>query len=107
MPRYYFDLREGDEVTPDEEGSELPTGLATQAEAAKSLSDIIREDVHSNPLALGRRDFAIDVRNDAGPVVQVRLIFELEAVKNRKAASAVGRFLSFRTRVRLWARCRR
>ncbi|WP_439369643.1 DUF6894 family protein [Bradyrhizobium sp. DASA03120] len=73
-------LRDSDEVVPDEEGLELPGLLAVHAEAAKSLADIVREAVHSDPLVRGRRDLAIDVRNDAGPVMQVRFIFELVTV---------------------------
>jgi hypothetical protein len=34
MPRYYFDMREGDEIAPDEEGMELDTLEEVQEEAA-------------------------------------------------------------------------
>ena len=56
MPRYYFDMREGDEIVPDDEGLEL---------------DAIRK--HSG--AGHHRQMAIDVRDDSGPVLQVTFTF--------------------------------
>ena len=40
MKRYFFDLRDGDELTPDDEGVELSTMEAVQEEAARSLADM-------------------------------------------------------------------
>ncbi|WP_373691754.1 MULTISPECIES: DUF6894 family protein [Bradyrhizobium] len=37
MRRYYFDIREGDEIFPDEEGLEFSTIEKVQEEAARSL----------------------------------------------------------------------
>ena len=37
MPRYYFDIREGDDFAPDEEGLEFSSIQAVQEEAARSL----------------------------------------------------------------------
>jgi hypothetical protein len=42
MRRYYFDLREGDDLAPDEEGLELPSIEQVQEEAARSLADMAR-----------------------------------------------------------------
>lgn len=36
MARYYFDLRDGDEVAVDDEGFELPDLKAVQREAVRS-----------------------------------------------------------------------
>ena len=47
MKRYYFDLREGDEIFPDEEGLELSTLAKVQEEAARSLADMARDSVRS------------------------------------------------------------
>ena len=47
MTFYYFDLREGDEIVPDEEGMEL--------------SDLLD----------------VQVRDNLGPVMQVRFTFEI------------------------------
>ena len=54
MPLYYFDARNGDEVSPDEEGTELDTMDDMQDEAAYALSDMLRDIVrvpNGNPLA--------------------------------------------------------
>jgi hypothetical protein len=47
MPRYYFDLLDGDVLALDEEGLELSDLRAVQAEAAKSLVDMTRDAVQS------------------------------------------------------------
>ena len=36
--RYYFDIREGDDLAPDDEGLELPSIERVQEEAARSLA---------------------------------------------------------------------
>ena len=43
MSRYYFDMRQGDEIASDEEGLELPTIESVQEEAARSLADMARD----------------------------------------------------------------
>ena len=40
MAIYYFDLRDGDETVPDEEGLELQDLLAVQKEAARALASL-------------------------------------------------------------------
>ena len=47
MPRYYFDMREGDEIAPDEEGMELSTMEAVEEEAAHTLADMARDAMRS------------------------------------------------------------
>ena len=81
MPRYYFDLLEGDLLAVDEEGLELSSLRAVQAEAAKSLADMARDAVHSYPLSVGRQDMAIEVRDEIGPLMQVRFTFEVERLR--------------------------
>jgi hypothetical protein len=81
MPRYYFDLRDGDEVALDEEGLELSDMHAVQAEAAKSLADMAREAVHGATFTAAH-SMAIEVRDDVGPVMQVKFTFEVEKVMN-------------------------
>jgi hypothetical protein len=55
MPRYYFDLRDEDEVAVDEEGLELSSLRAVQIEAAKSLADLARDALHSSFIVPGIR----------------------------------------------------
>ena len=81
MPRYYFDLLEGDLLAVDEEGLELSSLRAVQAEAAKSLADMARDAVRSYPLSVGRQDMAIEVRDEIGPLMQVRFTFEVERLR--------------------------
>lgn len=78
MPRYYFDIREDKDLTPDEEGADFDTIQEVQAEAAQSLADMAREAV-SRPNTYGphhRR--AIEVRDDKGPVLKALFTFDLE-----------------------------
>lgn len=78
MARYFFDLLEGDLLAVDEEGLELSSLGAVQAEAAKSLADMARDAVHNFPSGAGRQDMAIEVRDEVGPLMQVRFTFEVE-----------------------------
>jgi hypothetical protein len=72
MPRYYFDLRDGDEFAVDDEGVELRDIDLVQEEAARSLADMARDAVRRTTR---NRDpnhrMAIEVRDDHGPVMQV------------------------------------
>jgi hypothetical protein len=79
MPRYFFDLKDGEELICDEEGLELNSIQAAQAEAAKSLADMVRDVVQHAP-PLNTHHMAIEVRDDAGcPVMQVKFHFEVES----------------------------
>jgi uncharacterized protein DUF6894 len=60
VARYFFDMRDGDEILADEEAIELPTIHAVQDEAARSLAELARDEV----LLAGNgaaRDMAIEV----------------------------------------------
>jgi hypothetical protein len=82
MPRYYFDMRDGDELAVDEEGLVLSDMRAVQIEAAKSLADMARDAVHSHSTAPGMHRMAIEVRDGFGPVMQVKFTFEVEKLKH-------------------------
>jgi uncharacterized protein YfcZ (UPF0381/DUF406 family) len=75
--RYYFDLREGDDIAPDDEGMELATIEAVQAEAARALADMARDAVRKEPNGAGHQ-MAIDVRDDDGLILQVKFTFAIE-----------------------------
>jgi hypothetical protein len=52
MPRYYFDLLDGEDLVKDEEGMDLPNISSAQTEATEFLTDMV-EDIatrQSNPL---------------------------------------------------------
>jgi hypothetical protein len=77
MKRYYFDIRDGDQIIPDEEGLELSTLEKVQEEAARSLADMARDAVRGQLHGTAQR-IAIEVRDDTGPVLQVRFTFEVD-----------------------------
>lgn len=83
MPRYYFDLRDEMGTALDEEGLELSSPRAVQAEAANSVADMARDAVLSAPSAGGKQRMAIDVRDASGPVMQVTFCFEIETPDSR------------------------
>jgi hypothetical protein len=75
MPRYYFDMREGDEIVPDNEGMELDALETVQEEAARSLADMARDAIRKRNCARHPHQMAIDVRDDSGPLLQVTFTF--------------------------------
>ncbi|MDA9547885.1 MULTISPECIES: DUF6894 family protein [Bradyrhizobium] len=83
MARYYFDLRDDKGIALDEEGLELSSPRAVQAEAAKSVADLARDALLSAPLTGDRQELAIDVRDASGPVMQVKFCFQIEDLKSR------------------------
>jgi hypothetical protein len=80
MKRYFFDMREGDEIAPDEEGMELSTIEAVQEEATRTLADMARDAIRGRPDGVGHQ-MSIEVRDDAGPIMQVKFTFEVHQVK--------------------------
>jgi hypothetical protein len=45
--RYYFDVREVDDISPDDEGMELASLEAVETEAARALTEMARDTVRS------------------------------------------------------------
>jgi hypothetical protein len=77
MARYYFDLRNGDEIASDNEGLELPSIVRVQEEAARSLADLAK-DVATRATQDGKAHrMGIEVRDETGPVMQVRFTFDV------------------------------
>ena len=76
MRRYYFDIREGDEIFSDEEGLELSTIEKVQEEAARSLADMARDAVRT--LGASSQQMSIEVGDDSGPVLQLKFTFAVE-----------------------------
>jgi hypothetical protein len=73
MKRYYFDIREGDHLAPDEEGLMMPDIETVQKEAAQSLADMARDALSSRML----HRMAIEVRDNTGPVLEVRYLWQI------------------------------
>ena len=76
MACYYFDLHEGSEFTIDEEGLELRDTKAVQKEAALAVSGFARDSVARCSGTRSRR-MAILVRDEHGPVMEVRFSCEI------------------------------
>ena len=72
MPRYYFDIRDGEALFPDEEGMELDDQRAAEIEAAQSLADMAKD---LSPLDEPHH-MAIEVRTGVGRIFQAAFIFE-------------------------------
>ena len=47
MPRYYFHLRHGSQLTIDAEGEDFPDDDAARAEAAEAVHEILAEAIFS------------------------------------------------------------
>ena len=62
--RYFFDIRDGDEIAVDEEGMVLARVQALQEEAARSLAGIAQDAVWAS--ARDGHHMAIEVRDEAG-----------------------------------------
>jgi cytosine/adenosine deaminase-related metal-dependent hydrolase len=75
MPRFYFDIIEGDSILRDEEGQICPDDEATEAEAIRTVSEMVKHGI-------GRLvDFerTVEVRDEsAESLVRVRAVVKLE-----------------------------
>jgi hypothetical protein len=79
MKRYYFDVKDGDALSRDEGGMELPDIEAVQEEAVRALADMARDRAEA-----GRglaRDLAIEVRDDNRLVMRARFTFDIERLQ--------------------------
>ena len=80
--RYFFDLREGDRVIPDEEGMDLGTLQEVEEEAARSLADMARDNALEHRGDGVDHSVAIEVRDEYGPVLEARFVVELGHTKH-------------------------
>ena len=79
MPRYYFNLRDGDELIPDDEGIELPAIENARKEAIRGLADCARDAIYD----LSRGDLVIEVVDSLRNLLFVtRLTFATEFHEN-------------------------
>jgi hypothetical protein len=82
MRRYYFDVREDDNLQTDDEGRDLSSFEAAQDEATVSLAELALD-------AIAKRGadyrMSIEVRDDRGPVLKVNCTFEIERLQESDA----------------------
>jgi|EndMetStandDraft_7_1072992.scaffolds.fasta_scaffold48424_4 hypothetical protein len=76
MPLYYFDFLDSGGLLVDDEGRELSDLQAVQTEAARSLIDMARDSLLDGAGLIDR--IAVQVRGEAGPVMNVGFRFEIE-----------------------------
>ncbi|MET4442831.1 hypothetical protein ABIB75_001092 [Bradyrhizobium sp. GM2.2] len=74
MPRYYFDVRDNDELTRDDDGLELPSLARARDEASLTLVGIAKDVLPRSEA----RTLAIEVRTASGPVLRTFLHFKAE-----------------------------
>jgi hypothetical protein len=75
MPRFFFDIHDGEAFTPDHVGVELKGLEAAKAEAKKTLPDIAKDEMPDGD----RRDFVVIVKDEAGrELVRVTLSLAVE-----------------------------
>jgi hypothetical protein len=77
MPRYYFDERDNEKFVIDDDGIEIDSLEHVKAEASRAMADFAK-DVLPGSLV---RVLAIEVRDNLGPVLRVKLRFEIEHVR--------------------------
>ena len=75
MTLYFFDFRSDSAYSQDEEGVKLPDLQSAHDEAVCALADIIRDATLEG--AVDPR-ISIEVRDQLGPVLEVRAVFESE-----------------------------
>ena len=74
MPRYFFDIRNGDGLIPDEEGTDLPDLQAAQLEAARTLADMSRDHAINN----APHRLSVEVKDDQQkPLLEAVLTLEV------------------------------
>jgi hypothetical protein len=78
MPHFYFDVREGPQFVPDEEGLEFPDVEAAEREAAESAASIGRDLLPKGTA----RDVTVEVRNEHGQrVITVTVTMQVDRVE--------------------------
>ena len=73
MTRYFFDMREDDILTPDEEGLEFANFELAKREAALSIAGWAREAVETSAKA---DQLVVEVRTTDGPIFKARFTYE-------------------------------
>jgi hypothetical protein len=78
MVRYYFDIRDDQDLYPDEVGLDFPTQRQAEIEATNTLAALTRDlDGQED-----RANVAVEVRTEAGRIFQAALLFDANIVKH-------------------------
>jgi hypothetical protein len=85
MPRYYFNLRDGDEFIPDDEGIELAAIQCARDEALRGLADCVRDAICS----VSGGELAIEVVDSRRNILFVaKLAFVTECLERGDSIAA-------------------
>lgn len=77
---YFFDVRDGDDLSPDDTGIDLPDPAAARLQATLALTEMARDDLPSNG---DERKLSIHVRTAEGPQFDVSLDYELQVTSGQ------------------------
>jgi hypothetical protein len=84
VPRFYFDVRQGDRLDRDPDGLELPSPEDARIQATLGLSEMAKRAITGN----SRARVAIEVRDELNqPVLTAAFVFE---VRSHTASSSSG-----------------
>ena len=78
MRRYYFDVRDDDNLQTDDEGRDFSSVEAVQEEATVSLAELALDSMAKRG---ADHRMSIEVRDDRGPVLKVNCTFEIERLQ--------------------------
>jgi hypothetical protein len=79
MARYYFDTRDNERFVSDDEGVDIASFEQVKVEASRAMADFAKDVLPGCVV----RTLAIEVRDRLGPVLRVRLRFEVQHVALR------------------------
>ena len=65
MPRYYFDIYDGEQSLADEDGMEVDDVEASKVEVRQVLANLARDIVRKG----NHQSFSVNVRDEAGQIV--------------------------------------
>ena len=83
MPLFYFNIHNGNGLTEDEEGRELPDEGAARAEALQGIRSILAEDVRQGRLDLHGRIEVLDAAKRPLFAVTYADAVRIESPENR------------------------
>lgn len=78
MARYYFNVREGDHLSLDEEGFECGSPESARAEAVRSLAEMARDIIKKYDGA--SHSLSVEVQDDDGPLLKVGFAFAMTRI---------------------------
>lgn len=77
MPKYYFHIRDGEELVQDDEGIDLPNLAAAQEEAVQAARDMLVELLRNDLPVNGQKFEICDADGNILAVVAFRQVLKL------------------------------